>query len=170
MKYSTYIGSGSSSVSTASPTSLTTPDLPSLETACGALTEFVKDNEDTSLECVTNQGCDGLVCSLSALVKMEVIVLPCNDPPGISLKITYLGKVVFDQIVTYDLEATTAPGKLTVTLTQLENAISVEVCAITFSPLLCNISAVLAKEWRGQAPLCRNSFSYVKRHSCKTGF
>ncbi len=79
---------------------------------------------------------------------MEVIVLPCNDPPGVSLKITYFGNVVFDQIVADDVETNIAPGKLTVTFTELENAIGVEVCAIPFRLLLCNIPTVLAKDWR----------------------
>ncbi len=82
---------------------------------------------------MTNEACDGLECTAFAVVEVEAIVLPCNDPPGISLKIANGEDVVFNQIVTDDLESTTDQGTVNITLDQLDNAIGLKVCAIPFS-------------------------------------
>ncbi len=124
----TYYSVGSTgSVPSAIPASPSADPPP--KTTCDALKEFVKDSNFT---CVTNEACDGVDCSLLG-AKVEVIVLPCNDPPGISLKMFSGETVAVDQIVTNDAVIDLEQGTLSVTLDQLVNAIGLEVCAIPFS-------------------------------------
>ncbi len=120
----TYSVGSTGSVPSAIPASPSADPPP--KTPCDALMEFVKD---ATFTCVTNEACDGVDCSL----KGEVIVLPCNDPPGISLKIFSGETVAVDQIVTNDAVIDLDQGTLSVTLDQLVNAIGLEVCAIPFS-------------------------------------
>lgn len=90
--------------------------------------QLVKDTEgDELLTCTTNTDCDGVDCT-TGLINAKVTILPCNDPPGIQLKITSAGAVQTDETVTDFTQISIGAIQGNVTVDQLDDAIGVEVC------------------------------------------
>ena len=83
--------------------------------------------------CVTNAGCDGVVCSLLGY-KTAVSTLPCNSPPAVTVVVVDSNNtVLFMRTVDQTQQMPLVGGAtLLVTVNQLTEAIGMEVMALSW--------------------------------------
>ena len=97
---------------------------------------------DPSNDCATNEACDGLDCSISALglqFSAALTILPCNDPPAVRIVLTNPSNdaVLVDETVDHSQEISGPFGVvIDVTLDQLPGAIGLQVCIICVTCML----------------------------------